>query len=65
MPIDRAWLSITLKETPTGITGICGHKTNLFEPNTVEHWTADYTAILAKAAANPATQLGRLAELRL
>jgi acyl-CoA synthetase (AMP-forming)/AMP-acid ligase II/acyl carrier protein len=63
MPIDRAWLSITLKETPTGITGICGHKTDLFAPDTVEHWTADYTAILAKAAAAPDTQLGRLTEL--
>ena len=63
MPIDRAWLSITLKETPTGITGICGHKTDLFAPDTVVHWAADYTAILAKAAANPDTQLGRLAEL--
>jgi acyl-CoA synthetase (AMP-forming)/AMP-acid ligase II/acyl carrier protein len=62
MPIDRAWLSITLKETPTGITGICGHKTDLFEPDTVEHWTADYTAILAKATANPDAQLGQLAD---
>jgi acyl-CoA synthetase (AMP-forming)/AMP-acid ligase II/acyl carrier protein/NRPS condensation-like uncharacterized protein len=63
MPIDRAWLSITLKETPSGITGICGHKNDLFEPNPVRDWIADYTAILAKAAANPNTQLGRLADL--
>jgi acyl carrier protein len=63
MPIDRAWLSITLKETPSGITGVCGHKNGLFEPNTVQDWIADYTAILAKAAANPNKQLGRLADL--
>jgi non-ribosomal peptide synthetase component F len=63
MPIDRAWLSITLKETPSGITGVCGHKNDLFEPNTVQDWIADYTAILAKAAANPNKQLGRLADL--
>jgi Condensation domain len=61
MPIDRAWLSITLKETPAGITGICGHKADLFEPNTIQHWVADYTAILARAAASPDMQLGRLA----
>jgi acyl-CoA synthetase (AMP-forming)/AMP-acid ligase II/acyl carrier protein len=63
MPIDRAWLSITLKETASGITGVCGHKNELFEPNTVQDWIADYTAILAKAVANPNNQLGRLADL--
>jgi acyl-CoA synthetase (AMP-forming)/AMP-acid ligase II/acyl carrier protein len=63
MPIDRAWLSMTLKETSSGITGICGHKSDLFGPNTVDDWIADYTAVLAKAAANPDMQLGRLADL--
>ncbi|MVT65637.1 AMP-binding protein [Bradyrhizobium pachyrhizi] len=60
MPIDRAWLSITLKDTPSGMTGICGRKDDLFEPNTVQNWIADYTAILVNAAANPNEQLGRL-----
>lgn len=60
MPIDRAWLSMTLKDTPSGMTGICGRKDDLFEPNTVQNWIADYTAILANAAANPNAQLGRL-----
>ncbi|WP_407169576.1 AMP-binding protein [Bradyrhizobium sp. ORS 111] len=60
MPIDRGWLSITLKDTPSGMTGICGRKDELFEPNTVQNWVADYTAILANAAANPNAQLGRL-----
>ena len=63
MPIDRAWLSITLKETSSGITGVCGHKNDLFEPNTIQDWIADYMAILAKAAANPNKQLGRLDDL--
>jgi hypothetical protein len=63
MPIDRAWLSITLKETQSEITGICGQKKDLFEPNTTENWIADYMAILAEAAANPNNQLGRLIEL--
>ena len=63
MPIDRAWLSITLKESSSGITGICGHKNDLFGPHTGQDWIADYMAILAKAAANPNKQLGRLADL--
>jgi acyl carrier protein len=63
MPIDRAWLSIALKESSSGITGICGHKDDLFGPNTGQDWIADYMAILAKAAANPDKELGRLADL--
>lgn len=63
MPIDRAWLSINLKETSSGITGVCGQKNDVFEPNTVQDWIADYTAILTKAAANPDKELGRLAGL--
>jgi hypothetical protein len=62
MPIDRAWLSMTLNETSSGITGICGHKNDLFEPNTAQQWIADYSAILTKAAANPNKELGRLAD---
>jgi acyl-CoA synthetase (AMP-forming)/AMP-acid ligase II/acyl carrier protein len=63
LPIDRAWLSMTLREAPSGISGICGHKNDLFESNTVQDWITDYTAILAKAVANPDKQLGRLADL--
>jgi acyl-CoA synthetase (AMP-forming)/AMP-acid ligase II/acyl carrier protein/NRPS condensation-like uncharacterized protein len=63
MPIDRAWLSITLTETLSGITGVCGHKKDLFEQNTVHDWIADYTAVLAKAVENPDEQLGRLVDL--
>ena len=63
MPIDRAWLSIALHESPSGIAGICGHKSDLFGPNTGRDWIADYMAILAKAVANPDKELGRLADL--
>jgi acyl-CoA synthetase (AMP-forming)/AMP-acid ligase II/acyl carrier protein len=62
MPIDRAWVSITLKETSSGITGVFGHKDDLFE-NTIQNWIADYAVILARAAANPNKQLGRLVDL--
>jgi hypothetical protein len=54
---------MTLREAPSGISGICGHKNDLFESNTVQDWITDYTAILAKAVANPDKQLGRLADL--
>jgi acyl-CoA synthetase (AMP-forming)/AMP-acid ligase II/acyl carrier protein len=62
MPIDRSWLRMTLRETPSGITGSCRYKSNLFEPTTVQHWIADYEVILAKAAANPKKSLGRLVD---
>jgi len=50
-----------LKETPSGITGSCSYKDDLFEPNALRHWISDYKTILAKAAANPETSLGGLA----
>jgi hypothetical protein len=53
---------VVLKETPSGITGSCSYKDDLFEPDTLQHWIADYTTILAKAAANPETSLGRLSD---
>jgi NRPS condensation-like uncharacterized protein len=63
MPIDRGWISLTLSETSAGITGICGHKSDLFGPKTARNWIADYTAILAKAVADPNKELGRLIDL--
>ena len=62
MPIDRTWLRMTLKETPSGITGACRYKNDLFERMTVQHWIADYKAILTKAVSKPRKSLGRLAD---
>jgi acyl-CoA synthetase (AMP-forming)/AMP-acid ligase II/NRPS condensation-like uncharacterized protein/acyl carrier protein len=62
MPIDSTWLLLTLRETPSGIAGTCRYKEDLFEPGTCHDWIADYKAILAKAAGNSATPLGRLAD---
>jgi amino acid adenylation domain-containing protein len=62
MPIDRSWLTMMLKETPSGITGGCSYKDKLFEPETPGCWIADYKTILAKAATSPGTPLGRLAD---
>jgi hypothetical protein len=57
MPIDSSWLTMTLKETPTGIIGTCRYKSNMFEPNAGRHWTEEYKTILAKAAVNPNNML--------
>jgi hypothetical protein len=62
LPIDRTWLTMMLKETPSGITGSCTYKHDVFELNTVRDWMADYKAILAGAAANSQASLGRLVD---
>jgi NRPS condensation-like uncharacterized protein len=62
MPITRAWLRMTIKETSSGIAGACWRKNDLFEQNAVQRWIGDYKAILAKAAAKPNDSLGRLAD---
>jgi non-ribosomal peptide synthetase component F len=62
LPFDRTWLRLTLKERPSGITGSCTYKDDLFEAKTVQQWFTDYKRILAKAAANPEKSLGRLAD---
>ena len=43
------------------MTGACSYKAGAFEPDAVQPWVPDYKAILAKAAANPETPVGRLA----
>jgi non-ribosomal peptide synthetase component F len=62
LPIDRTWLAVMLKETPSGIIGSCSYKSDLLEPDTLQKWIADYQAILAKAVVNPEISLGRLAD---
>jgi non-ribosomal peptide synthetase component F len=62
LPIDRTWLRLTLKERPSGISGSCIYKCEVFEPMTIRHWMAGYKSILAEAAANPEMSLGRLAD---
>jgi hypothetical protein len=63
LPIDRSWLTLTLKERPSGVAGSCTYKDSLFDANTIQRWMAEYQAILAKATANPEISLGRLADL--
>jgi amino acid adenylation domain-containing protein len=60
LPIDHTWLTVTLKEVPSGITGSWSYKKDLFETRNQKHWIADYKMILTKAAANPETPVGQL-----
>jgi amino acid adenylation domain-containing protein len=62
LPIDRAWLTLMLKEKPAGIAGSCIYKADLFEAHTCQSWIAEYGAILARAVANPDRSLGLLTD---
>ena len=62
LPINRAWLTLMLEEKPSGIAGSCTYKVDLFEPNTVQNWIAEYEAILAKAASDPGKSIDRLVD---
>jgi amino acid adenylation domain-containing protein len=60
LAIDQTWLTLMLKQGPSGIAGSCTYKGDLFETDTIHQWMADYTAILGRAAANPEGLLGWL-----
>jgi non-ribosomal peptide synthetase component F len=60
LPIDQTWLSLMLKERPSGITGSCAYKSELFAERTMAQWMAGYAAILSSAVANPDLSLSRL-----
>jgi hypothetical protein len=60
LPIDQTWLSLMLKERPTGITGSCNYKGDLLDGGMVGAWMEDLVALLAAAVAQPNTPLGRL-----
>ncbi|MCK1739438.1 amino acid adenylation domain-containing protein [Bradyrhizobium sp. 139] len=60
LPIDQTWLSLMLKERPTGITGSCNYKNELLDGRRVGAWMAHLVALLEAAVAQPNTPLGRL-----
>jgi hypothetical protein len=64
LPIDQTWLSLMLKERPTGITGSCNCKGELLDGGVVGAWMADLVALLEAAVAQPNTPLGRLLDRR-
>jgi amino acid adenylation domain-containing protein len=60
LTIDQTWLTLMLKEGPSGIAGSCAYKADLFDTDTLHQWMADYGTILGRAAADPERLLGRL-----
>ena len=60
LPVDQTWLSLMLKERPTGITGTCNYKRDLLDGGMVGTWMEDLVALLASAIARPNTPLDRL-----
>lgn len=60
LPIDQTWLSLMLKERPSGITGSCNYKGELLDGHMVGEWMEDLVALLVAALAQPNAPLGRL-----
>lgn len=60
LPIEQTWLSLMLKERPTGITGSCNYKRELLDGPMVGAWMEDLVALLVAAVAQPNLPLGRL-----
>jgi hypothetical protein len=60
LPIDQTWLSLMLKERPTGITGSCNYKGELLDGGMVGAWMEDLVALLGTAVTQPNTPIGRL-----
>lgn len=60
LPIDQTWLSLMLKERPSGITGSCNYKRQLLDGHMVGEWMEDLVALLVGAIAQPNMPLGRL-----
>ena len=53
-----------LKERPTGITGSCNYKRDLFGNGTIGAWMDEFVALLAGGAAQPDVPLARLLKRR-
>ena len=60
LPVDPTWMSLMLKERPTGITGSCNYKHDLLDGATIGAWMEDLVALLKAAMLQPNTPLQRL-----
>lgn len=60
LPVDQTWLSLMLKERPTGITGSCNYKGELLDGTMVGAWMEDLVVLLGAAINRPNTPLDRL-----
>ena len=65
LPINQTWLTLMLKERPSGITGSCNYKSELFATRDIRQWMQDFATILANAAVRPDAPLGRLLDHRV
>ncbi|WP_027552763.1 non-ribosomal peptide synthetase [Bradyrhizobium sp. Cp5.3] len=64
LPIDQTFLSLMLKERPTGITGSCNYKSELLDGRMIGEWMEDLVTLLAEAVTQPDAPLGRLRSRR-
>ena len=64
LPVDQTWLSLMLKERPSGITGSCNYKRELLDGGVVGMWMEDLVALLTAALAQPHAPLHRLLDRR-
>jgi non-ribosomal peptide synthetase component F len=60
LPVDQTWLSLMLKERPSGISGSLGYKADMFEADAAAEWVVDFGIMLERAIANPHAPLARL-----
>jgi len=51
-PVDRIF-TVALKETPLGIDGACNYKNDLFDPDAIQGWIADYRSVLEHGGRKP------------
>ncbi|WP_225705217.1 non-ribosomal peptide synthetase [Bradyrhizobium cenepequi] len=65
MSVNQTWLSLMLKERPSGIIGSCSYKRDLFGHRAIPQWMEDLVAILTRAAAQPNAPLQRLLRRRV
>jgi len=64
LPVDQTWLSLMLKERPSGITGSCNYKREVLDGGVVGMWMEDLVALLTAALAQPHAPLHRLLDRR-
>jgi len=63
LPIDRTWLTATLRQGPMGIAGSFVYKSDLIDSASARHWPVHYTSILRKLSTDPRIRLSELARL--
>ncbi len=59
-PVDRTWITISLRPDKSGIVGSCGYKPRLFGRGAPRQWSASYRMILDTAVADPEAMIEHL-----